>query len=715
MADYSESYELYKTLLDLTPDAVIIAQSNKIVYVNTAGERLYKSPDLIGQNIYTIIHPDYHELLRNRVKHILQNGYTTEPAEYQLRCHDGSVLWGEIKGSLVNYNGERAILSIVRDITSRKKLKQNIENDLSRRKKNYQMLYHLHRSVQSLPLGITIINLDGIIIYTNNAEASMHGYEKDELLGKSARIFAPERLWNKFTTTEVTSWNGYTRQSINTRKDGTEFPVELTSEIIRGKQNEPSSIVTICEDISNKRTLERELVRLQNAIETTQVGITITNDQGHIVYVNTAGVNMHGYENALELIGKQSNILAPVRLRNQDQRSQGSREEYPTWRRESVNITKSGDEFPVEIISNPIYDNYGQFIGRVSTCTNITERKSIEDTLHGNEERLEALLSLSQMDQRTDQDISDYVLEEAVKLTKSEIGYLHFIDRKSQDIQLHSWSRSVIVQCHANVTMHYPLDKAGIWADCVRTGQPVIHNEYIEVDHKTELPEGHIPLHRHMSVPVYDSGEIIAIAGVGNKETPYTQLDVRQLSLFTKEMWNILKKKQADRQSKSHQKLLKTIIDTIPDYIFVKNTRREIVLVNKAFVDFYGSTSEKELLGKKEEDLFPLNSILSDSDDHDILLNQRSIINEEDSVIHPQTGNVIWVLSSKVPLYNSSGQVIGIVNFLKNVSDYKALLHEHEQLKESYKLIAHQTTHFLEKVNESYEYRPDTERFRIEE
>ncbi|MDH4232975.1 MAG: ATP-binding protein, partial [Nitrospirota bacterium] len=59
---------------------------------------------------------------------------------------------------------------------------------------------------------------------------------------------------------------------------------------------------------------------------------------------------------------------------------------------------------------------------------------------------------------------------------------------------------------------------------------------------------GHFPVQRHMSVPVLDSGRIVAVAGVGNKEQPYNESDVRQLQLLMNEMWQLFKHKRAEQE-----------------------------------------------------------------------------------------------------------------------------------------------------------------------
>lgn len=113
-----------------------------------------------------------------------------------------------------------------------------------------------------MEIGITITDLDGTIIYTNPVDARIHGWSVEELIGQPSRIFAPKDIWRVMTSDEVWSMAFYTRETRNVRKDGTVFPVRLTSDIIRNGKNEPLLIVNACKDLSEKKRLEDMLFKL---------------------------------------------------------------------------------------------------------------------------------------------------------------------------------------------------------------------------------------------------------------------------------------------------------------------------------------------------------------------------------------------------------------------------------------------------------------------
>jgi diguanylate cyclase (GGDEF)-like protein/PAS domain S-box-containing protein len=119
----------------------------------------------------------------------------------------------------------------------------------------------LEKAVETMQVGVTITDTDGRILYTNPAEARMHGYTIDELRGMHARVFAPPeaaRPIDPEVMDEVTSWS---RETVNVRKDSTLFPVLLRSDVVKDSRGKAVGLVTCCEDITQRRELERQLLR----------------------------------------------------------------------------------------------------------------------------------------------------------------------------------------------------------------------------------------------------------------------------------------------------------------------------------------------------------------------------------------------------------------------------------------------------------------------
>lgn len=198
-----------------------------------------------------------------------------------------------------------------------------------------------------------------------------------------------------------------------------------------------------------------------------------------------------------------------------------------------------------------------------------------EDLAHANaelrlnEERLAVLLALSQREFATENELIRYALEEAVRLARSKVGYLHFFNEDQQTLRLFQCSEAGMGVCTAAKTPHYPLRDAGVWADCVRQRQPVVHNDYPAVAKKKGLPEGHFPLLRHLSIPIFDGEKIVAVLGVGNKEEPYDADDIRQLILYMRSTWEMVKRKRVETLLFEAEQRYRTIFSESPDGILL--------------------------------------------------------------------------------------------------------------------------------------------------
>ena len=135
-----------------------------------------------------------------------------------------------------------------------------------------------------------------------------------------------------------------------------------------------------------------KLISFEKALETMQIGVTITNLEGNIFYVNAADLEMHGYS-AEELKGKSISIFAPDE--NWKPLTIKQIASMKKWKRESVNIRKDGSVFPVHLISDVIKDADGRPMCIVTTCEDITERKKMEDELKARIEDLEKFYEAS--------------------------------------------------------------------------------------------------------------------------------------------------------------------------------------------------------------------------------------------------------------------------------------------------------------------------------
>jgi PAS domain S-box-containing protein len=259
---------------------------------------------------------------------------------------------------------------------------------------------------------------------------------------------------------------------------------------------------------------------------------------------------------------------------------------------------------PIKADYSPYISEDGELLGGVGIVEDITERKKAEEALLLDESRLEGLLELNQMTASSLQEITDFAREEGVRLTRSKVGYLSFLNEDETVLTMHSWSNVAMEECKIrDKPIEYPLETTGLWGEAVRQRKPIITNDYSAPNpFKKGYPEGHVELKRHMNIPVFDGNRIVAVAGVGNKEEEYDISDVRQMTLLMQGMWRILQRRKTEKELEKSEDKFRTIFASTNDAIIMHDLKGNIMEANKTACETMGY-SRDELLHMKTKDI----------------------------------------------------------------------------------------------------------------
>jgi PAS domain S-box-containing protein len=254
----------------------------------------------------------------------------------------------------------------------------------------------------------------------------------------------------------------------------------------------------------------------------------------------------------------------------------------------------------LDINNKPVY--------LVGTLRDISEKKKNENEIILNNIRLKGIINILQSNSSSVQEFLDFSLNEAIKLTESQIGYIYWYNSKKKEFILNSWSKHVMTECGViNPQTCYELDKTGIWGEAVRQRKPIIVNNFkAENSLKKGFPEGHIALNTFMTIPIFNLDEIIGVVGVANKATDYTETDVLQLSLLMNSVWKETERKSAEER---YEKLFLEMFDgfALHEIILDENGNAidyKFLDVNPAFEKITGLKKE-EIIGKNVLQLMP--------------------------------------------------------------------------------------------------------------
>lgn len=135
-----------------------------------------------------------------------------------------------------------------------------------------------------------------------------------------------------------------------------------------------------------------------------------------------------------------------------------------------------------------------------------------------------------------------------------------------------------------------------------------------------------------------------------------------------------IKLKRMEQELVEERTLLRTLIDHLPDAIYVKDIEGHFIVVNSAAAQHLGVKSVDEAVGKTDFDFFPAEAATEyDTDERLLLQSDQPLLNHEENTINQTTGNTQVLLVTKVPLRNSQGNVIGLVGVNRDISEVKQM------------------------------------------
>lgn len=379
-----ESEELYKALLETSPDSVTITDlKGKIIQVSRNALRLHgvsSTKEIIGKNAFDLIVQEDREKARKNMEKTYKKGLVKD-VEYKLVRQNGTQFIGELNAALVKDANQKpkAFIATVRDITERK----NAEMALRESEQKYRLL--IEQSIQ----GVVIIQ-NFYIIYCNSAFSKISGYSVVELLAMSPQkvkaLVHPDdqalvwgRMKDRLQGKKVP--NRYEFRGI--QKNGSIRWLEIFSSPVefQGKLAMQGAIIDITERKLIEESLRENEEKYRHLIEASNDGIYLLYDRKFEV-VNQKFLDMFGLEKEdvqkpdfdfIQMVAPKSRPLVEERVKKS---AQGI-ELNPKY--EFTALAKDGREIEVE--TSVSYIKYKQGIAVQGIVRDITERKRLEEQL----------------------------------------------------------------------------------------------------------------------------------------------------------------------------------------------------------------------------------------------------------------------------------------------------------------------------------------------
>lgn len=391
-----ESEEKYRTLLENLPQLIFL-KDKKSVYIsankNCCKSLGIKPEEIKGKTDFDFFPKELAKKYRKDDRDIIKTGRTKEIIEDYIEKGERKIVQ-TVKTPVLRDGGKPiGVLGIFWDITERKKVEQ--ETEAQRRK--------LETYIESITDGVSVNDVNGIITHANATCLEMYGCKsKEEMIGKPIFKFVAEnelprirkRFMQAVRTKEKTIKN---LEIIARKKDGSEFPVLLSTAFIWDEEGNLADNITIIKDITERKKVEEKLKkseeRYRTLIETSNDMIFTVDSRGNFLFTNKAFEKILGYSdeeikkiNGFELVHPQDLKIVKKQFA---QLLKGKNVDNMEYRYK----TKDGSYIHILNNASPIFDSQGNVVAAFGIARDITEHKKADEALRESEDKIKNIFA----------------------------------------------------------------------------------------------------------------------------------------------------------------------------------------------------------------------------------------------------------------------------------------------------------------------------------
>lgn len=265
----SQQEEQYRAIFEATSDGLIIndLETGVVLEANPAACRMHGYDDMVGVHPTQFIHPDSHHLFHEYVRIAREGGQFRARAQDMRR--DGSIIDVEVLGRGLVYNGQPAVLGVVRDVTEQTRQEEALREafvSLSEREQQYRSVFEASSDsllVHSFKEGYPVVA-------ANPAACEMWGYGEEEILGVTVAEMIPDRASTEpFATSVMETGSGHMR-STGRRKDGSTFDLDAAGTMftLGGQPHLLFIQRDVTEQVRSEQVLEEKVEQRTREIET---------------------------------------------------------------------------------------------------------------------------------------------------------------------------------------------------------------------------------------------------------------------------------------------------------------------------------------------------------------------------------------------------------------------------------------------------------------
>lgn len=251
------SESLYRQLVELSPDAILITIDTIVIYVNPAGVKLLGATcleELVGLNILDLVHPDFQEIVSERIRHLREGNAPALPLEEKYLRLDGTVIDVEATAAAFWVQGKLGGQIIVRDITKRKQAERSLA----------EQLHFLELLIDTIPSPVFYKDRNGVYLGCNQSLAEFLGIAKKAIIGKTVFEVYPQELAEKYYQMDQALFQHPGTQIYEAVAEGANKHIRdfITSKAtFIDSSGQVAGLIGVLTDITERKQAEAEIIR----------------------------------------------------------------------------------------------------------------------------------------------------------------------------------------------------------------------------------------------------------------------------------------------------------------------------------------------------------------------------------------------------------------------------------------------------------------------
>ena len=674
------SPEIYHLIFENANDLILLMdQWGEIIDINNSAVKILNMPkeEILGKNMYEFIDVTYWDVLKKRADMIFKSKKLVENSETYLANFNGREYYLEARGAPILQNEKIVgVISIIRDVTVKVKVEQNIK----------RIKDELENIFNNAPYGIAYFDKNMKIIRLNRTAEKITGYLNEEITGKfcydiigqhkdSKEKNGRERICDWCTAVDALVLN----KTIAMEREYRGKWLKNISVPVKNSEGEVIGYMEIINDITKEKELMNRIreseEKYRNLFENALDAIFIVDTEARILEANNIAAERLGYTRE-EYMGKTVYELIPEKLwPNIKERINYILKEGSLFF-ESVNISKDGSLFPVEISTQKIIFNGEEAILNISR--DISKRKMMENQL----------LILQRINNAINTgEPLDHILQMAAESVREIFDYaacdIYLMDRKRNELICtaisvdHETLKRIEELTGLNVLGYrIPLFRNSNFTYVVKNRKVFKTDDMVEVfdDYSdSRILRSFSPhiakitgFRSVIRAPFVAEGEVVGVIGVARRRE-ITEKDIELLKYFISQLALVVRKGQLEKVLGDSEEKFRTLVSTAPDGIMLSDRKGKILEINNALAELFGY-EKKDIIGKnffeftlkdcrqKVKEIF--RKFKEKSSTHEININGKS-------------GKLIPVELSVAAIRDESGEIFNFITIIRDITERK--------------------------------------------